>query len=240
MGILENLGKRISHKATVIQKQQIAEHTFRISLQLQQAKGLSYTPGEFLRVLVGADQSVKLTDMIRTYSVWRYDTASQVIEIAACTFSSGSGASWAKRLQNGDTVHFTGPKGNFVYDESPDYYILIGDISSLAHLYEIHRQIPPHKKVFSLIYADHKQDFFTDLDGTSPLTFYNLPANPVQSLTEQLELIMKQAQGKGMLYVGGDGRVCVEMRNYMKMHHQWENRQIKAKPFWMPGKKGLE
>lgn len=87
MGILENLGKRISHKAIVINKHQIAEHTFRISLKLQNTKGISYTPGEFLRVLVGLDQPVKLTDMIRTYSVWGYDSTSQTIELAVCTFS---------------------------------------------------------------------------------------------------------------------------------------------------------
>jgi NADPH-dependent ferric siderophore reductase len=240
MGILENLGKRISRKAIVTNKQQIAEHTFRITLKLPDEKSLSYTPGEFLRVLVGVDQSVKLTEMIRTYSVWGYDTASQTIDIAVCTFSSGSGASWAKRLQKDETVYFTGPKGKFVQDDSGDYYILIGDISSLAHLYEINRHIPTHKKVFSLIYAEHEQDFFADLDETSPLSFSTLPPNPVQQLTEQIELILKQAQGKGMIYVGGDGRVCVELRNYLKQQHQWDSRQIKVKPFWMPGKIGLE
>lgn len=34
MGILENLGKPISYKAIVTNKQQIAEHTFRVTLKL--------------------------------------------------------------------------------------------------------------------------------------------------------------------------------------------------------------
>ncbi|WP_264373561.1 hypothetical protein [Paenibacillus psychroresistens] len=43
-----------------------------------------------------------------------------------------------------------------------------------------------------------------------------------------------------MLYVGGDGRVCVELHKHFKQTLNWSNQQIKSKPFWIPGKKGLE
>ncbi|SDX75744.1 siderophore-interacting protein [Paenibacillus sp. CF384] len=240
MGLVESLVKKMSRKAVVVGKRQIADHTYRISMELQGADKMPYTPGEFLRVFVGEGQPVKLSEMIRTYSVWNYDTQSGIVDIAACTFSSGAGARWAKQVKVGDPVHFAGPKGKFVSDDSGDYYILIGDISALAHLYELNRHIPASKKVFSLVYAENEQSFFADLDGETKLTFRALPPNPVQALIEQIEDITKQAQGRGMVYVGGDGRVCVELHDYFKKKLQWDRGQIKVKPFWMPGKTGLE
>src|SRR5437660_1545949 len=116
MGLVESLARRISHKAVVVNKQRIAENTFHISLALKDMKDFFYTPGEFLRLLVGLDQPVKMSEKVRTYSVWNYDADRQIIDIAVCTFSSGVGANWAKNVNIGDAIHFTGPKGKFVLD----------------------------------------------------------------------------------------------------------------------------
>ncbi|REE83952.1 flavin-dependent oxidoreductase [Paenibacillus taihuensis] len=244
MGFIQNMAKRFSHEAVIVQKRQIADHTYHISMRLKDdAKEFAYTPGEFLRVLVGLDQDAKFMDMIRTYSVWNYDAKSRVIDMAVSTFSNGAGASWAERVNAGDSIYYSGPKGRFTVsgdNDTSDYYILVGDISALAHLYEIRRHLPAQKQVHSFIYADSEKDFFADLDGTTPLSFCRLPMNPSQQLMEQLNPIIQQAKGKGMVYVGGDGRLCVELNKYFRKEHGWEAGQIKTKPFWMPGKKGLE
>ncbi|AZN39072.1 siderophore-interacting protein [Paenibacillus albus] len=243
MGFMENMAKRFSQEAVVLQKRQIAAHTYRISMQLKGEKEFAYTPGEFLRVLVGLDQDAKFMDMIRTYSVWNYDAKSRTIDMAVSTVSAGAGASWAERISPGDAVYYSGPKGKFTVSEDDaisDYYILIGDLSALAHLYEIRRHLPAQKQVHSFVYSDSEKDFFTDLDGSTPLTFSKLPMNPSQELIEQLRPIVQHASGRGMVYVGGDGRLCAELYRYFKKELQWEARQIKTKPFWMPGRKGLE
>ncbi|QGQ99158.1 hypothetical protein EHS13_31925 [Paenibacillus psychroresistens] len=76
MGIIESLAKRFSRKAIVVNKQQITAQTYHISIKLQDSKALSYKPGEFLRLMVGLDQPAKLSEMLRTYSVWNYDAGS--------------------------------------------------------------------------------------------------------------------------------------------------------------------
>ncbi|SEO83197.1 siderophore-interacting protein [Paenibacillus sp. OV219] len=176
------MAKRFSHEAVVVQKKQIAEHTYLISMQLKDTKEFSNTPGEFLRVLVGLDQDAKFMDMIRAYSVWNYDAKTRTIDMAVSTFSAGAGASWAERVNVGDAVFYSGPKGKFTVSDGDksDYYILIGDISALAHLYEIRRHLPAQKQVHSFIYADSDKGFFADLDGSTPLAFSELPLNPSQ------------------------------------------------------------
>ncbi|WP_308637135.1 siderophore-interacting protein [Paenibacillus silvisoli] len=243
MGLIESLAKRVSQQAVIVQKQQVAAHTYRITLELpEHAKPLNYTPGEFLRVLVGLNKPVKVSEMVRTYSVWSYDQAKRMIDIAVCTFSSGSGAAWAKQAKAGDTVHFTGPKGKFTVDDSGEQYILIGDISSLAHLYELNRHLSARKKkVHGIVYAQQEGDFFPDLNGETPLSFHILPEHPVQPLIERLEPIVQSAAGgKGIVYIGGDGRVCAELNAYFRTARHGGSWQVKSKPFWYPGKTGLE
>ena len=241
MGIIESFAKRMSQRAVITQKRQIAAHTFWVSLELpDDSKRISYTPGESLRILTNLNRPMKFSERIRTYSVWNYDQANRVIDIAVCTFSSGAGAEWAKQAKVGDVVHFAGPKGKFILDESGDQYILIGDISALAHFYELNRNLSPHKTVHSIIYGQGEDDFFSDLNGETPLSFHILSEHPIKPLIELIEPILLTSSGKGIIYIGGDGRICADLNKYVRTTQYGGKWQVKSKPFWYPGKTGLE
>lgn len=240
MGLLESLAKRIAHRAVVTHKQAIARNAVHLVLQGEDWNGLSYTPGEHLRVLVGLDQPGPLGDKVRTYSVWNYDAARQRMDVVVCLHSDGPGARWGQRVAVSDAVHFTGPKGKFTVDSTGDFYLFVGDDSALAHLYELRRHVPAGKPVFGVVYAPSESDFFPDLDGTRPLSFRVLPENPVEDLLEQVRPVLQSAAGSGRVYIGGDGRTCVALNRYFRAELGWKTHQIKTKPFWQPGKVGLE
>lgn len=240
MGVLDNLVKRFSRKAVLIDKQQLTEHTFHLKIQGDDLKNLPYTPGEHLRVLVGVDKGTSMQDKVRTYSVWQYDPANASMDLAVCTHSTGIGARWVREIALGDMLYFGGPKGKFTVDQSGDYYVFVGDPSALAHLYEINRHLEPSKPVISLIYGDTTSDLFADLTGEKPFTFYQLSQNPGSAVIEKLDAQLKNKSGKGILYVGGDGRLCVALNKHFRNELHWESRQIKTKPFWLPNKTGLE
>jgi len=238
MSLLDSIVARISERATLLSKQPLTYHAWHLRIQLAAAEPLAYTPGQHLRIVIGHGQAVAMRDMVRTYSVWRYDTANQVMDIVVCTFSGGAGARWVQHLQPGDTIYFRGPEGKFIADTSGDFYILIGDPSSFAHLYELYRNLPG-KPIYGVLYAAHTDDHFADINGRFPLPFTTLPENPGSALIQSVNDILQQCKGKGIVYVGGDGRVCVTMSRHFRQLG-WSSRQIKTKPFWMPGKKGLE
>lgn len=240
MTFIDTIAKRLLQKATLIEKRQIADHTFHLTIQGNDLTNLNYVPGEHLRILVGADKSTSMQDKVRTYSVWQYAPDKATIDLAVCTHATGIGSSWVQTVSPGETVYFSGPKGKFTVDASGDYYLFVGDPSALAHLYEIRRNLPGDKKVFSLIYADRSADFFADLDGSTPFQFQVLPRNPGETVIEQLHLFIQQSQGKGILYVGGDSRLCVTLNRHFRYSLNWSGRQIKTKPFWNPLKTGLE
>jgi len=238
MSLLDSIVARISERGTLLSKHLLTRHTWHLRIQLAATTPLAYTPGQHLRVVIGHGQQAAMRDMVRTYSVWRYNTTTQVMDIAVCTFSEGPGAQWVQLLQPGDTIYFRGPEGKFTVDTSADFYIMIGDPSSFAHLYELYRNLPG-KPVYGVLYANHTDDHFADIDGFFPFPLTTLPDNPGDALIQAVETILPLTTGKGMAYIGGDGRVCVTMSKYFRQL-KWSSRQIKTKPFWMPGKRGLE
>ncbi|UHG89620.1 siderophore-interacting protein [Spirosoma oryzicola] len=239
MSLLDTITKAVGQKATIIEKRQIADHTFHLKIQGSALQALTYTPGEHLRVLIGLDKNSSLMDKVRTYSIWQYDQANATIDLAVCTHSKGVGSRWIQEVQPGELLYFVGPRGNFTIDDSGDYYVFVGDPSALAHLYEINRNLSGSKKIISFIYADQDMDFFPDVDGCTPFSFYQQPQNPAQTVIEQLTSQVNNATGKGMLYVGGDSRLCATLNRYFRHSLHWGSRQIKTKPFWNPTKTGL-
>ncbi len=240
MSIIDKIAKYILSEATVVYKEQIAAHTWHIKIKGEKLSNLDYTPGQHLRVFYGLGKPTGLKDKVRTYSIWNYDKYNKTIDLAVCTFSNGPGADWAKNLQIGDAVYFKGPEGKFTVDITGSYYLLVGDISALSHLYELNRNLAGKNVIHAIVYGEKEADFFPDLDGSTPIEFRVLPQNPSDLLKIELQIAMKVAAGKGIAYVGGDGRVCVELNRFFKKDLKWESSQIKTKPFWMPGKKGLE
>ncbi len=181
-----------------------------------------------------------MQDKVRTYSIWQYDPKKAIIDMAVCTHTTGIGTRWAKEVAIGNTIYFSGPKGKFTIDQSGDYYLFVGDISALAHLYEINRHLTQPKPVISIIYGEEEADSFPDLTGEKPFTFYQLPQNPGSFVIDQLRSLMKPMSGKGLAYVGGDSRLCVTLNQYFRNSLSWKSQQIKTKPFWNPVKTGLE
>ncbi|MCU0353377.1 MAG: siderophore-interacting protein [Cytophagales bacterium] len=219
-------------------KQKIASHTYHLKLKL--ASGFAnYLPGQQLRVFVGLDNPLNVNDLLRTYSVWHYNPATLEADLAVCTFSKGKGAAWAEKIQTGETVYFSGPKGRFVFDRSAAAYLFLGDISALAPLYELARQVEPGQSFRGFVYSADESDFF--MDGFSGNQFKFIKAVDYQSCTIIQELNGLQLPATNTItYIAGEAAFCKDLHDYFHKTLCWDARQIKAKPFWHSNKKGLE
>lgn len=241
MGLLKNILKRVLKENTITEKQKISESAYRIRLQSESIKDAEFVPGYFLRIGIGmTEESLTMQDFVRSYSVWDIDRTAGTIDLAIATHSRGPGAEWAEQRQTGDKVYFSWKKGNFLLDEHADSYLLIGDLSALSHLYMIRRNLPKDSQVKSILYSGHKSELYADTDGTTPFDFYELPQNPTEDIIRILNEIVPAMKGRKIVYVGGDSRVCVALNQYFRRELNWDTKQIKTKPFWNPGKKGLE
>ena len=63
-------------------------------------KGLAWTPGQQVRVLVTEPAVGAPMGTLRTYSVWAFDGST--LDLVVLDHGDGPGARWARRLRTGD------------------------------------------------------------------------------------------------------------------------------------------
>lgn len=241
MGVVENLLKRFLHEGVIENKTQLSETVYQIRIASESIKKADFLPGHYLQLGIGVgNDTISLTDKMRSYSVWDIDKNNATIEIAIATHSNGVGAKWAEQCKAGAKVYFSWKKGNFVVDDTADSYLMIGDLSALSHLYMIKRNLSDNKNVESIVYSQALKELYPDIDGTTPFCFYELPQNSHEQIISKIVELLPKMTGKKMVYIAGDSRLCVALNQYFRRELKWDTKQIKTKPFWNPDKKGLE
>lgn len=218
-------------KGELIAIRQINRHVFHLKIKSSDFAKMNYVSGFTIDIFLG--DSVSFPDLeSRKYSIWNYEPVHQVIDVAICTFSKGKGANWVKKLEKGDLIYFKPPRGKLLIDENADYYYMIGDITSLSHLYEINRNISVDKKVFSFIYAHTQRDIFPDIDGSFPFDYYVIDPLIAEDVLEKIAILEPDFRGTGIAYLLGEPKTVIALHNHFKNKKKWHINQIKSKPFW--------
>lgn len=218
-------------KGRLIDIKQINRHVFHLKIQSPDFEKMEYIPGFTIDIFLG---NCELSPDLETrkYSIWNYEPIHQIIDVAICTFSNGMGAHWVTTLKKDDLIYFKSPKGKLLVDDSANYYYLIGDITSLSHLYEINRNLSVDKKIFSFIYAYNKRDVFPDLDGSFPLDSYIINPLIPETVKQKINALEPKIEGNGIAYILGEPKTVIALHDYFKNEKQWDIKSLKAKPFW--------
>ena len=242
MGIVENIIKKVVlQEALIVEKTKLSESVYKIRLKSDSFTKADFVGGYFLRLGIGiGKEDLSMKDKIRSYSVWDLNKEEGYLDLAIATHSKGIGAQWVAKSQPGDLVYFKWKKGKFLVDHSADSYLMVGDLSALSHLYVIQRNLGKGKQVDGIIYSPNKKELFSDTDLTNPLGFYEMPLNPQEEIFDLVKEKVEKMQGKKMVYIAGDSRICIQLNKYFRKELGWGSNQVKTKPFWNPKKKGLE
>lgn len=191
------------------------------------APGLEWTPGQHIRV--SADGLITR----RTYSVWDYDGAS--LELRVLDHGEGPGARWARSVRPGQEVVFGGPEGSLVTRPSA-YHLFAGEETAAVAFGPMLRALGD-APAYGVIEADTPADRLpVDLtwifrDGASAASSATL----VQAVRD-LDL----PDEPGTAYLAGEARTIQAVRTHLVRDRGWPRRSVVTKPFWTPGKKGME
>lgn len=238
MSIIQSLIDKTFHSGVLIHKEKITPTTYHIRIKLKQELK-NYIPGQQLRVLVGLDNITSLSNLVRTYSIWYYDELKNEANLAICTFSNGQGAKWVQALEYGDAVYFRGPEGKFTLNPNADNHLFFGDVSSLAHLYELNRHTGHLKTASGIVYSTSKSHYFDDIFPKRNFGFLESAANTLEDIITEISWNTIRKENTAV-YIAGETAFCVGLHNYFKKELNFSPKQLKTKPFWHPDKKGLE
>ena len=192
---------------------------------------LSWAPGQQIRVSVDGLLSR------RTYSIWDGDDTG--VELCVLDHGDGPGARWARAAEPGQEVVFTKPEGSFVPQAGP-YHVFVGEETASVPFGAMLRSLGEAPS-YGVLEVDTPEDRLP-LDLGQGLSWRYRDGGPAASSTALLEAVraLDLPAEPGVAYVAGEARTVQSVRAHLVGERGWPRRSVLTKPFWTPGKKGLE
>jgi NADPH-dependent ferric siderophore reductase len=236
---------RLFTRATASEVEQVTVRMRRIRLASRRLTWMPSVPGQQLRVAVNdlfSRETVRhmFRDFLRTYSVWDHDPRTGTIDLYVLNHGDGPGTRWSRQLTAGDEVSFRGPEGKFATRPAA-YHVFIGEETAQVAFGAMLRALPPHACVHGVIEVDEEADRLplAHAEAVSWLSRHGASAERSATLINTLRSL-DLPPGPGHAYIAGEAKTCAAARRHLIDDRGWPARSISAKPFWTPGKRGLE
>lgn len=218
----------------------IARRMLRIAIAAPALRSCAYVPGQQVRVCVAGTSGRfgPLGVTLRTYSVW--DHSGGGIELCVLDHGDGPGSAWARNLAVGDTVRFSAPKGGFTLRPAKRH-VFVGEETASVAFGAMLRALPADAEIQGVVEAEGPQGELPLPRGERLLRLHRNGAaayrsRPLADAVAALDLTADQA----VAYVAGEARTCQDVRRRLVETHGFDRRSVVVKPFWTPGKRGME
>jgi NADPH-dependent ferric siderophore reductase len=213
-------------RGTVTEADQLTARIRRLRIESGQLAGLEVQPGQQVRVLVGG-----LT--LRTYSIWHYDPSGAVELCVLDHPAGGPGARWGHTVAPGEQVRLRRPEGTFTLRPDAAHHLFVGDETASVAFGAMLAALSGDAPVSGCIETATATDRLP-LPGGDRLDWILRDETSLPDAVRRLA----PAPG-GIAYVAGEARDVQAVRQVLR-EAGWDRRAILTKPFWTPGKKGME
>jgi NADPH-dependent ferric siderophore reductase len=243
---MHRLMDRFLLHGTVDAVEELTRGARRIRVTGESLRGLEWTPGQHIRLLVGdltapANWIRGLRDTLRTYSVWDYDTSGHIDLCIVDHPEPGPGGRWARAVHIGQRVSFTRPEGRLVLQDGAPYHLFVGEETASVAFGAMLRALPPAERVYAVLELDAPEDRLPLPRHDELAWVYRDTAapdggGPLLAALRSLELPAEP----GVAYIAGEARTCQAVRRHLTNDRGWPRKATVVKPFWAPGKRGLD
>jgi NADPH-dependent ferric siderophore reductase len=198
--------------------------------------GLDWRPGQHVRVHVGGAEPGLVPGPLRTYTIWDYRT--DTIDLCVLDHGDGPGVRWARTARPGHDVLFTKPSGRLVPQQGA-YHVFVGEETASAAFGPIARALPAGSQVFGVIEVDGPNDRLRLPAGVQWCYRHGAPAAASHSLVAEVAKLDLPSV-PGIAYVAGELRTAQAVRRHFVRDRGWSRRSVVIKPFWTPGRSGMD
>ncbi|WP_211591747.1 siderophore-interacting protein [Microbispora sp. H10836] len=221
---------------TVQEIEPIAKRMRRVRITGPDLCNLTWLPGMHTRLRVGDPRSPRswLRGFLRTYSIWDYSPTGHLDLCILDHPSAGPGAQWSRQVRVGDPAALTPPEGRLVLREGAGYHLLVGDETATVAFGAMLRALPPSAIAHGAISVEGPDDRLP-LEHADRLTWRYRPTD-LADVVRSLEL----PHTPGIAYVAGEARSCQAVRAHLVRERGWPRRAVIVKPFWTPGRRGMD
>ncbi|MEU7002356.1 siderophore-interacting protein [Nonomuraea sp. NPDC046570] len=242
MTIASALRARLFVEGEILEVERVTPRMRRITIAGEGLAGLRWTPGQHVRLLVDDPFATKTwtKGALRTYSVWRHDPSWEALDLIGYDHGGDApGATWLRNAHPGRQVAFTRPEGRFVVRQGAPYHLFAGEETASVAFGAMLRDLPAGAAVFGVVEAATPDDHL-DLSRELVRVCRNgAPAASSETLVEAVrELDLPDEPG--VAYLAGEARTIQALRAHLVGERGWQRRDVRTKPFWTPGKRGLD
>jgi NADPH-dependent ferric siderophore reductase len=215
-------------QGTVTAAEPAAGRFRRLRIESEALAGLDVRPGQQVRILVGGGLT------LRTYSIWRYDPAGAVELYVLDHPGAGPGARWARTAAVGDRVRLRKPEGTFVLRPDAAHHVFVGDETASVAFGAMLAALPEQARISGCVETQTEADRLPLPHGDR----LNWSLRDTRSLTDAIRDLSPEPGG--IAYVAGEARTVQQVMRTLVREAGWDRRSVLTKPFWAPGKRGMD
>ncbi|GAB7037062.1 MULTISPECIES: siderophore-interacting protein [Catenuloplanes] len=195
-------------------------------------------PGQHIRVKVRGDGVV-----LRTYTVADINLRQQWLDLWIYQRSDEStpGLDWSRTVAPGDPVTFMGPSGRLVVQPDAPYHLVVGEETAQVAFAAILGATKPGADVRGVVEVS-TPDERVDFPRADELTWTYRGDAPAAESAGLLEAVraLPLPSVPGVAYLAGEAKTIAAIRTHLVAERRWSRRSVLTKPFWTPGRKGLD
>ncbi|UVO12329.1 siderophore-interacting protein [Mycobacterium sp. SVM_VP21] len=246
--LVSTLREALLLSGTVGEIEQLTPTMRRIRFTGPRLRGMTWTPGQHVRLQVAGllDSVLRLHphDALRTYSIYDADPDAGTLDIVMCQHSFDPDAEtparrWATAVSLGDHVDFTRPQGNFVVRQDASYHVFAGDETASVAFAAMLRSVRPDTEVYGVVEAATEADHLELARSVTHVERGDASAADSPVLADALRAL-DLPDHPGIAYLAGEARTIQTLRKILINERGWDRRRIRTKPFWTPGRTGME
>lgn len=216
--------------STVTAAEQLAPLLRRVRFAGDALRARPWVPGHEIEFRVGEGH-------LRHYTPAAYDTNAGELEVLFHLHGNGPGSRWAAQLAPGQAAWVLGPGGNFTLSAQSAWHLFLGDASALGALHALTTALPIEATVLGAVELAPGNE-------TAARAWVPRLAVLSQQPTHGAALDSWLAEctlpaGEGTVYLIGHTQSIQRQRHQLLAHHGLKKSQIKTKPYWADGKRGL-
>lgn len=243
-GVRARLLDRFFHSGQIVETERVTAGMRRLRLAGPDIRGMEHAPGQQIRVLTGdPDASGLLAAVgdVRTYSIWALDPGAGTLDLCVLDHGDGPGARWGRTAEVGADVRFRGPEGSFTLRADAPYHLFAGEETASVAFGAMLREIAPATTVYGVIETADRADLLP-LPRAAELTHVLRGSNSAAESAVLLDAVraLDLPAEPGIAYLAGEARTIQSLRRHLIQERGWPRRAVLNKPFWTPGKKGME
>jgi len=171
----------------------------------------------------------------RDYTPRRFDAAANRLDIDFVIHGDGPASLWAEQAAVGQTLAVGGPRGSFVVTGLFDWFLLVGDETSLPAIGRRLEELPAGVPVIALIeIADAAEEQpIAPRDGLQLRWLHRNGAEPgtTDALAEAVEALTLPT-GEGYCFVAGETAMSKRVRTHLVEQRGLNPDWIKAAGYW--------